>query len=142
MKQKLLQEKYPVYTLEVEKTETSFLNVDQIIAYLKECVDAHKIARYIAIFDHYSHTKALPDGSVADDILDAKNILFCFGTALPNAEVLSVRPRSIGVAEKPDRFVFSFLEAPMPLANQAMEAWVKGSVSTQPTGDEKLAVNQ
>jgi hypothetical protein len=42
--------------------------------------------------------------------------------------MLSVRPRSIGIAEYEDRFVISFLEAPMPLANTAMESWVKAIV--------------
>jgi len=52
-------------------------------------------------------------------------IVFCFGTHLPNAQVMAVRPRSIGVVDQGDRFVISFLEAPMPLANNAMDAWVK-----------------
>ncbi|WP_374232979.1 MULTISPECIES: DUF6858 family protein [unclassified Thiocapsa] len=33
--------------------------------------------------------------------------------------------RSIGVVEKADRFVITLLESPMPLANAAMEGWVK-----------------
>jgi hypothetical protein len=40
--------------------------------------------------------------------------------------VLAVRPRAIGVADMGDRFVLSFMEAPMQPANEAMEAWVKG----------------
>ncbi len=133
MKQTLLQEKYPVYTLEVEKNETGFRNAHEIIEYLRGCVEAHKVARYIAVFDHYGHTKELPEGKIAPDILDAQNIVFCFGTALPNPHVLAVRPRSIGVAEKADRFEISFLEAPMPLANQAMESWVKAIVGNAPS---------
>jgi hypothetical protein len=38
--------------------------------------------------------------------------------------LLAVRPRSIGLAELPDRFVISFLEAPMPEANRKMTEWV------------------
>lgn len=124
MKQSLLQEKYPVFHLELEKSETTFNNVDEIIAYLKQQIDEHKIASYIATFDHYARTKALEEHSIADDILDAQNIIFCFGIALPNANVLAVRPRSIGVAETPTGFVINFMEAPMPVANQAMEHWV------------------
>ncbi|WP_414718902.1 DUF6858 family protein [Sulfuricella sp.] len=37
-----------------------------------------------------------------------------------------MRPRSIGVADLADRFVVSFLEAPMKPANESMKAWVKG----------------
>ena len=125
MKQTILQEKYPVFVLELLKTETDLKSADEVIARLKSDIDAHKIARYIATFDHYTHTSELPDGQIAPTITDARNIVFCFGTALPNAEVLAVRPRSIGVAEFMDRFVISFLEAPLPLANTAMEDWVR-----------------
>jgi hypothetical protein len=37
--------------------------------------------------------------------------------------MLAVRPRSIGIADLGDRFVISFMEAPMAAANQSMEAW-------------------
>jgi hypothetical protein len=125
MKQTILQEKYPVFILELMKAETDFKSADDIIGQLRRDIDAHKIARYVATFDHYTHTRELPDGQIAPAITDAKNIVFCFGVALPNAEVLAVRPRSIGVAEFADKFVISFLEAPMPVANAAMEGWVR-----------------
>ena len=125
MKQKILQEKYPVFVLELPKDETDLKSADDIIARLKSDIDAHSVAVYITTFDHYTHTQSLPNGDIAPGILDAKNIVFCFGIALPNAEVLAVRPRSIGVAEFADKFVISFLEAPMALANTAMEEWVR-----------------
>lgn len=125
MKQMLLQEKYPVFTLELDRDETTFRDVDGIIACLKEQVEAHPVARYIATFDHYAHTRALPEGRIAEDIKAAKNIVFCFGIALQDASVLSVRPRSIGVAETKRGFVVTFMEAPMPVANHAMEAWAR-----------------
>ena len=43
--------------------------------------------------------------------------------------MLAVRPRSIGIAETVDGFVISFMEAPMALANDTMEVWVKGVVA-------------
>jgi len=125
MKQTLLQEKYPVYTLVLNKAECAYTSVDEIIAYLRERIEAHPVARYIATFDHYAHTRSLPDGVVDDEILAAQNIVFCFGLALPDPQVLAVRPRSIGVAERADDFVITFMEAPMPLANSAMEEWAK-----------------
>jgi hypothetical protein len=130
VKQTLLQEKYPVYTLEVNKSETSYPDVDSIIAYLRRCIDEHSIARFIAEFDHLEHTRALPEGHIADDIEQAKHVVFCFGTHLPNPHVMAVRPRSIGVVDQGDRFVVSFLEAPMALANNAMESWVRALVDT------------
>jgi hypothetical protein len=77
------------------------------------------------------------EGEIAADILDAKHVLFCFGTHLKNAQVMVVRPRSIGVLEKADRFILTFLEAPMPLANQAMESWVKSLARPRETPDSE-----
>lgn len=125
MKQTLFREKYPVFTLEVEKDETTFGSVDEIIAFFKEKIDTHRTARYIAIFDHYAHTKSLEGGVISDDILAAKNLVFCFGPQLPNPQVMALRPRSIGVTELKDRFVVNFMEAPMVAANIAMEEWAR-----------------
>ncbi|MEA3291846.1 MAG: hypothetical protein U9Q71_06020 [Pseudomonadota bacterium] len=125
MKQILVQEKYPVFQLELSREETTHQSVDGIIDYLKERIEAHPAARFIAVFDHYAHTRALEQGEIADDIRGAKNIVFCFGIALPNPHVMAVRPRSIGVTETTDGFVVNFMEAPMPVANTAMEEWAK-----------------
>ena len=130
MKQTILMEKYPIFELDIEKSEIKYKSVDEILDYLKEKIDNHKIATYIGEFDHYSHTKSLEEGKVADEILDAKNIICCFGKELPKATVLGVRPRSIGVAELKDKFIISFLEAPNPIANEAMESWVKGIINS------------
>jgi hypothetical protein len=125
MKQSMLQEKYPLYSLELRSDETRLKGVDAIIDFLKAKVDAHPAARLIAVFDHYGHTKSLENGEINPDILDAKNLVFCFGMKLPSAQMLAVRPRSIGVTETKEGYVINFLEAPMPAANEAMEQWVK-----------------
>ncbi|MCB1759943.1 MAG: hypothetical protein KDI68_09230 [Gammaproteobacteria bacterium] len=125
MKQLLLQERYPVFTLEVEKQETLFTSVDEILDHLKQQIDDNEIATFIAIFDHYSHTRSLTHGQIDSAILDAKNIVFCFGITLPNPQAMAVRPRSIGVVETHDEFIITFMEAPMPLANVAMESWAR-----------------
>jgi len=122
-------EKYPVFTLEVDKNETSYKDVDAVMDYLKEKIDTHPVAVYIGEFDHYAHTKSLAEGEVSEDIKDAKNIICCFGKKLPKPVVLAVRPRSIGVVDMGDSFVVSFLEAPNPEANSAMEDWVKSIVN-------------
>ncbi|BAF69166.1 DUF6858 family protein [Nitratiruptor sp. SB155-2] len=126
MKQMTLMEKYPLFVLELNKEETGKKSVDEIITYLKEKIESHPVATYIATFDHYAHTKSLTEGEVSPDIQAAKNIVFCFGKELPKPEVMGVRPRSIGVADLGEKFVISFLEAPNPVANNAMEEWVKG----------------
>ena len=124
MKQSLLMEKYPVFDLEIAKSETSCTSVDDVIAALKAKIDAHPKVAYIATFDHYAHTTAI-EGSIADAVKAAQNIVFCFGVALPNPHVLAVRPRSIGVADMGDRFHVTFLEPPMEVATKEMEAWCK-----------------
>jgi len=129
MKQVTVMEKYPVFTIELNKNETSYKDIDEILSYIKSKIEAHPVATYIGEFNHYEHTSSLKEGKISEDIKDAKNIICCFGKALPKPEILAVRPRAIGVAEMSDSFVVSFLEAPNPEANAAMEAWVKGIVN-------------
>lgn len=124
MKQTLLQEKYPVFVAEIGKNETSCASVDDVVAYLKDRIAKTPKVQYIGVFDHYAHTRAI-NGEINPDIRAAVDVIFCFGFALPNPQVLAVRPRSIGVADLGDRFVVSFLEAPMKPANDAMESWIK-----------------
>ena len=121
-------EKYPIVSTEISKEETSYTNTDEILTYLKEQINAHPIAAYIGEFDHYAHTCNLEAGEINPNIKNAKNIICCFGKALPQAEMLAIRPRSIGVVELESTFVVSFLEAPNPDANKAMENWVKGII--------------
>lgn len=64
-------------------------------------------------------------GTISAEIKDAKNIICCFGKALPKPEMLAVRPRAIGIAEMEESFVVSFMEAPNVDANTAMVTWVK-----------------
>ncbi len=117
-------EKYPLFVLELLKNETNCIDIEDVLHELKKQMDAHPIALYIATFDHYAHTTALPEHIIDPNIKAAKNIVFCFGKELPKPELIGVRPRSIGVCEMEDKFVLSFLEAPNPVANKAMEAWV------------------
>jgi hypothetical protein len=125
MKKITIMEKYPVLTLEIEKKETSYINVDEVIEHLKVKIDAHPVAVYIGVFDHYAHTSSLDVGEIAPNIKDAKNLICCFGKALPKPEMMAVRPRSFGVADMGESFVVSFMQAPNPDANSAMETWVK-----------------
>ncbi len=120
----IFMDKYPVYTLEILKSETSLKNVDEILSYYKEKIDEHNIAVFISMFDHYAHTKVL-GGEINPDILDAKNIVFCFGAAMPNTKILAARPRSIGVAELKDSFMIEFIEAPNEKLHDVMELWTK-----------------
>lgn len=125
MKQTLLQEKYPVFVAEIDKNETDCKSVDDVVNYIKAKVAENPKVQFIGVFDHFAHTKNI-GGEIAADIVGAVDVIFCFGFALPNPQVLAVRPRSIGIADLGEKFHISFLEAPMKPANDAMEAWVKG----------------
>lgn len=125
MKQTMLQEKYPVYVAEISKSETACQTIDALIDYYKGKIAENPKVAFIGIFDHYAHTRSI-GGDIAPGIVAAVDIIFCFGFALPSAQMLAVRPRSIGVADMGDKFIISFMEAPMQPANQAMEAWTLG----------------
>lgn len=118
-----LMEKYPVYTKEILKTETKFKNVDEFIKTLKQKVEADPIATYIWIFDHYTHTKSI-NGEIMDGMIAGKILLFCFGQSLPKPQAMAVRPRNIAIAEFKDKFIVSFLEAPVEKANTKKINWI------------------
>jgi hypothetical protein len=128
LKQTLLQESHPIFMLEIGRDETSLASIDAICDYFKRRIEAQRCAVFIAELDHFAHTRSLPEGHIGEGILAARNLIFCFGIALPEPRCLALRPRSIGIAETPDGFVIAFMETPMPVANAAMEDWAKGLV--------------
>jgi hypothetical protein len=67
----------------------------------------------------------MEDGVIAEDIKDAKNLIFCFGKQLPSSKILAVRPRSIGVCESEDSFVVDFLEVPNEQLHETTIKWIK-----------------
>jgi hypothetical protein len=125
MKQTIFKDKYPVWTLELNKNEVELQDIDSIVAYFKEKIDNHPVAKFIAIFDHYAHTTSLPEHSVAPEIKDVKNVIFCFGKEIPNTKIAAVRPRSIGICELEDKWVIEFIEAPNETLHSVMENWSK-----------------
>lgn len=140
LKQTLLEEKIPVYLLEIERSECRFDSIEQIAAHLKAKIEAHPTARYIASFDHFAHTSSLPNGQLAKDIKAAINIIFCFGLTLPEPGQLANRPRSIGICETEDRYTISFMECPMPVANAVIEDWAKSLYTPHKKPQPKLSV--
>lgn len=123
MQQSRSREPYSIFSLDIDKSETTYQSVGQILEHLKQCIEDDPAATLIATFDHLAHTRALPNGQIQDEILAAQNIVFCFGFTLPTPQSLALRPRSIGVVEMPGSFFITFMEAPMPVANTTMEKW-------------------
>lgn len=127
MKKTVFMDKYPVYTLSLKKSEVKYTNVLEIVNYFKAKIEVHPVAKFIAVFDHYAHTKSL-NGEIMEGLRDAQNIIFCFGQAIPNTKILAVRPRSIGICELEDSFIIEFIEAPKEEMHALMETWAKGLI--------------
>ncbi|SFV69736.1 FIG00495699: hypothetical protein [hydrothermal vent metagenome] len=125
MTKTILMNKYPVFSLLIEKRETTYKNINEIIAHFQALIEQHPIAKEIAVFDHYEHTSSIEDCVIAPEIKDAKNIVFCFGKQLANSKILAVRPRSIGICEFEDSFEISFLEVPNEQLHLVSEEWAK-----------------
>ena len=125
MTKTVFMDKYPIYTLSLQKSEITYTNVAQIIAYFQAKIEAHPIAKFSSVFDHYMHTKPL-NGDIMEGLKDAQNIIFCFGSAIPTTKIVAVRPRSIGVCELENSFIIEFIEAPKEEMHILMETWTKG----------------
>lgn len=122
MKQTMLHEKYPIFVAEIPKLETTYQTVDALVDYYKTCIAGNPKVQFIGVFDHYAHTKRI-EGPIVEGMTAAVDVIFCFGFAIPSPQMLAVRPRSIGIADMGEKFVISFMEAPMQPANEAMEKW-------------------
>ncbi len=123
MQQINLLDRYPVFSTSIAKKDCKYANIDEIIAFLKEKIDSHKIATFIAEFDNYAHTCSI-SGEIEDGVVGAKNIIFCFGKAIPKKTILALRPRSIGVVEDEQSFTISYLQAPNEDMGKIIEKWI------------------
>ncbi len=121
----LFKEKYPIFSYQFAKDKTDYPDVDSIITHLKSKIDAHPVAIFISLFDHYAHTTSLKEHTIHPDIKDMKHIIFCFGAEIPTPKVAAVRPRSIGVSDLGDSFSIDFMEAPNDKATDFMKEWIK-----------------
>jgi len=124
MKRTILLDTHPMYSMKILKSETNFSDTTQIIDHFKGKIEENPEAVFIAVFDHYAHTKEL-NGEILPGVLDAKNLLFCFGHTIKNIEILAFRPKSIAICEMEDSFILEFLETPRPEVNQWMQSWIK-----------------
>ena len=125
MTKTILMDKYPVFYLNIKKTETTYSSVAEIVEHFHKLIEAHPVATSIAVFDHYAHTTSIADHVIAPEIKAAKNVVFCFGKQFPNSKMLAVRPRSIGVCEFEDSFEISFLEVPNEQLHTVTEDWAR-----------------
>ncbi len=120
MQFELFKNKFPLYSTHLPKSKT----MQELIEYFKAKIEAHPVATFITVFDHYTHTTSKEVHEIAEDIEDVKNIVFCFGKEIPNPLVPAVRPRSIAITQRKDDFVIAFMEAPNEKLTQTMIEWV------------------
>ena len=120
-----LKGKFPIVSGEYSKQQLGIETVDELCQYFLDKIAGHPFARYITTFDHYEHIMNIEGHEISDDIVAAKNIIFCFGKKFPNPRILAVRPRSIGICESGSKIIISFLEAPNDALTELMIKWVE-----------------
>jgi len=59
MKRTILLDTHPMYSMKILKSETNFSDTTQIIDHFKGKIEENPEAVFIAVFDHYAHTKEL-----------------------------------------------------------------------------------
>jgi hypothetical protein len=124
MKRTILLDTHPMYSCEILKKETTKQNTNDIIEHFKRKIEENPEAGFITVFDHYQHTQSL-GGEILENIIDAKNLIFCFGHTIKNMEILAFRPKSIAICETEESFVLEFLETPRPEVNAWMQSWIE-----------------
>ena len=124
MKRTILLDTHPMYSCEILKSKTNKKNIDDIIVHFKRKIEENPEGRFITVFDHYKHTESL-GGEIMEDILDARNLIFCFGHTIKEIEILAFRPKSIAMCETKESFILEFLETPRPEVNAWMQSWIE-----------------
>ncbi|MEY4503966.1 MAG: hypothetical protein RL154_258 [Pseudomonadota bacterium] len=123
MEQKFFMDKYSIYTRTINKTDLKQKNIDEICEFFINKIKNHPKGAYIGMFNHFEHTTKI-DGTIADEIKDAKLVIFCFGQMLINTDITAIRPRSFGVIDIGDKVVVNFQEPPMAPMRDTMIEWV------------------
>ena len=103
--------------------------IPEIIDYFKAKIEVNPEDVFITVFDHYAHTQEL-NGEIMEGLINAQNLIFCFGHTIKNIDILAFRPKSIAIAENEESFTFEFLETPRPEVNAWMTSWIKGLVKS------------
>ena len=121
------QDKFPVFRIDIRKSDRLRSAADVVEAIKKKIV-AHPVAKHIADFDHFNHTKAI-GGEMPSGLVNAVNVVFCFGPKIDDVLVLGVRPRAFGIGEFKEHFSISFMESPSPQATDTMKDWAQSLAS-------------
>jgi len=123
MKKIIAKEIYPVYQLEIEKSNFNKSIWDILNHYLKK-IEEDSVAELIWVFDHYTHTKKI-NWPIVDGVVDAKIVVFCFGSKISSIISLTFKPKSFSIIETEDKFIIEFMEPPSEIAVKKMTNWTK-----------------
>ena len=129
MTRSILLDTHPMYAISILKSEMTLNTIPEIIDYFKAKIEENPEAVFITVFDHYAHTQEL-NGEIMEGLINAQNLIFCFGHTIKNIDILAFRPKSIAIAETEESFTFEFLETPRPEVNAWMTSWIKGLVKS------------
>lgn len=127
---------YPVWVEEIAKADTPWRDVDEITAALEACIRRLGSTAFVGIFDHYGLNLRACE-PLPTNMQDAKTLLFCRGAWLRDPRFLALSPSAIGVADMGNRFVISFLDAPMVSPLEHMFQWIEDLHATDPAARPK-----
>lgn len=113
----------PVWFEEIAKADTSWRDVDEIVAALQAHIRRNGVFAFIGIFDYYGLNLRVGE-LLPIAMQDAKLILFCVGANLPNPTAMAMCHSAIGVADMGNRFVISFPGAPVDSSAKTLAQWV------------------
>ncbi len=124
MQKIVFKDRYTIWKCEIEKNKIIYSDIEEIISYFKHKIKTHPFAKYLFLFDHYKHIKSI-NGKILPDVIDMKNIVFCYGPDILDIEIAALRPRSIGICELKDSYIIEFMQAPSDKAHESMVEWTK-----------------
>jgi hypothetical protein len=131
MLKQVLFDQYPILTKSILKSDTNAQMSQHIVDQLHSCIDDHAYARFVGEFDHYSHTFGLNEHIIADDVVDARCVMFCFGKTLNGMHHVVLCPHTVGVFETTRHIDVVFLMTPSEEYNEIISGWIDGLTDTQ-----------
>jgi hypothetical protein len=120
---------YSVWVEEIAKADTPWRDVDELAAVLQACIHHQAGSAFIGVFDHYGLNLRVGE-PLPLDIQDAKTILFCPSAGLPDPVSMALTTCAVGVADMGNRFVISFLDAPVISPTETLAQWVENLRTT------------
>ena len=124
MTKSIFKDKFPINSLQINKSKTSYKSANEIASYFEEKINQHPVAKHISTFNNFEHTSNI-NGAIQDGIISALVVIFCVGKEIPTPKILAIRPRAFGITEFEDSFSIDFMDAPSENLLEIMSTWTK-----------------